>query len=139
MANIQNVYVPMKVDVYLNYTNPYAVQFDPPRPNPVYLAPIPQPNYAALRLESQFIQHDIFDDVREPPLLASADRYRVTDARGGIYLHWSLPPPYRSAIAASDGYPDLAKEKARGGYADLQEQASDNGTALFRQVPTRSV
>ena len=131
--------MPMKVDAYLNYTSPDGVQFNPPRSQqPVYLAPIPQPNFAALRLESQFIQHDIFEDVREPPLLASADRYRIADRRGGIYLHWSLPRPYRVGIAASDGFDDLETEKRKEGYADMGDQATDNGTATFRQVPTRS-
>ncbi len=129
----------MKVDAYLNYASAYNIQYDPPRPNPVYLAPIPQPNFAALTAKSQWIQHDIFEDMRDPPLLASADRCRVADGRGGIYLHWSLPPPLRQGIAASDGFEDLDTAKRKGGYANMGDQATDNGTATFRQVPNRSV
>ena len=72
----------MKVDAYLNYGRTLGVST--PNEQRAYLAPITQPDFRGLQMQSDLIQHDIFEDVRDCPYLSSADPDRQRDSRRGV-------------------------------------------------------
>lgn len=128
------VYVPIIVDAYLNYDPSIQPSQSPDR---AYLAPLTTPNFESLQLDSGLIQHDIFDDLRDAPYLSNRERTRALTSRQGIYVHWSLPKPYRSGIHASSSGEKAASTAARAaGHVDA---AVDSGSTAFHQAPTRWV
>lgn len=115
------------------------------------IAPITQPDYRGLRLNSAEIQHDLLPNVDLSSTQPSKANPRVTaieaqntqgldpaasvsdgpltpptrDNRVGIYLHWSLPRLYRAATggAAVEG--------------DLPTKENTSANPTFRPVPNR--
>ncbi|KAL8692914.1 MAG: hypothetical protein Q9224_003863 [Gallowayella concinna] len=125
------VYVPMLVNAYLNYDR----RQDDNVADQAYLAPLTTPNFNSLQLDSEFIQHDIFDDLPSGPYLSSADIYRVSQGRTGIYVHWILPKLYRNGITGSA----TADVQARAAQAGFSSASAEPGQPIFPQVPTRWV
>ncbi|MCJ1404015.1 hypothetical protein MMC11_007239 [Xylographa trunciseda] len=134
------VWVPMKLDAYLNYDPRRTVGTDPR--SRAYLAPINTPNLDGLQLDSNLLQHDIFEQHRNAPYMGCADPCRQSARRLGIYLHWSLPRMYRVGVTGSSG-PDsvTATSDARkyGGYPAAAQVYSGRaiGTPVFRPTPER--
>ncbi|KAL8810639.1 MAG: hypothetical protein Q9200_002409, partial [Gallowayella weberi] len=125
------VYVPMLVNAYLNYDR----RQDDNVAGQAYLAPLTTPNFKSLQLNSEFIKHDIFDDLPSGPYLSSADIYRVSQGRTGIYVHWVLPKLYRNGITGSA----TADVRARAAQAGFSSAVAEPGQPIFPQVPTRWV
>jgi hypothetical protein len=102
-----NIAIPMNLDAF-------TLGLDSCRPDSnILIAPLTQPSYVALRLDSSIIQHDIVNPV-DLHLTSPADKNpRVADLgttpvayrynRLGVNLHWTLPRLYRTARAAADG------------------------------------
>ncbi|KAM7219567.1 hypothetical protein V8F06_005122 [Rhypophila decipiens] len=73
------------------------------------LAPYTQPNYMALRLDSQLIQNDVLEQVDFHLAGSAATNPRLSDVgsakpalklhRLGVHLHWTIPRFYRTATA----------------------------------------
>lgn len=116
-----------------------------------FVAPITQPNYLGLRLESSHVLHDILptvdlhnsrdgaanprisDNLLKPFTRAADDADPPRDAtssvnrqRCGIYLHWSLPRAFRAAKSATP-----TAEKDTDPKHELQDQP------VFPYVPNR--
>ena len=125
------VYIPMLVNAFVNYDR----RQDPDTSQQAYLAPLTTPNFQALQLGSEFVQHDIFDDLPSGPYLSSADPYRVTNGRTGIYVHWVLPEYYRNGVTGS-ATADIQTQAAQAGFSSAGTEA---GQPIFPQVPTRWV
>ena len=102
------------------------------------LAPITQPNYIGLQLKNSLIQHDVLDHVDFHLTSPAEKNPRLTDLganppqlrpnRLGVYIHWSLPRLYRTAVSSADSY--VAKDTS----GRAQEQ---NPNPTFRRVPDR--
>ena len=100
------------------------------------LAPITQPNYTGLRLDSQLIQHDVLDSVDLHNTRPAVQNPRVTDVgdplhalrqnRIGVYLHWSLPLTYRGGSTTATGTENNAST-----------DKADPAQPVFREVPNR--
>ncbi|KAG8527297.1 uncharacterized protein KY384_008041 [Bacidia gigantensis] len=134
----RSILVPMKLDAFLNYDQRQTVAQDPRLR--AYLAPITTPNYDALKMDADLVQHDIFDQLRDTPFMARADRYRTQPSNQGIYLHWSIPKLYRSGLVASSSAHDALQDQLkRAGYpsGDTQAKHVEAGTAIFRPIPSR--
>lgn len=115
MAEQGDIIVPMLVDVYVNYPSSVTsnASLTPSRPSrTVHLAPSSLPDYQVSLLDNGGTQHDMYDSIRPSPYGESADPFQVNDARGGLYVHWSLPPYYRSGSAASDSATDADDSNA---------------------------
>ncbi|KAK3320291.1 hypothetical protein B0T19DRAFT_493319 [Cercophora scortea] len=92
------------------------------------IAPIVQPNYTFLRLDDDYIQADILNHVDLHHSWPSTFNSRFTDLgdfsarerRQGVYLHWTIPRMYRSAVAAAGKDPAasaaFAQARAARGY-----------------------
>jgi len=95
----------MRVDAYL--LNPSACQ---PFPNAT-LAPLAQPNYTFLRLDSALMEPDVLPTHDLHNASPAAANHRITDLatgrtrveRCGVYLHWMLPRTYRSGTQQATG------------------------------------
>ena len=95
MGDSRVVLLPMKIDAYVNYGPDRQMGYGN-NPDRAYLSPITQPNFEALKLDSDLIQHDIFDHHRTAPYRAFADRYRLTHkARCLRQLECAKNVPYR--------------------------------------------
>ena len=125
------IFVPMLLDAYLNYDRREEDKVE----DQAYLAPLTTPNFKALQLNSDTIQHDIFDDLQSGPYLSGADVYRTTQARTGIYVHWSLPKFYRNGITGSA----TVDVKARAAEAGFNTDDTEPGQPVYPEVPTRWV
>src|SRR2546421_11544856 len=76
----------------------------------VLIAPLTQPSYIGLRLDSSLIQHDVVNQVDLHNTTPAAANPRIANIgspdaalkknRLGVYLHWSLPRLYRTCTAA---------------------------------------
>ncbi len=98
--------LPMKLDVFIFNS---AVCSGGPDQAGAKIAPITQPNYTFLQLKDHLAQNDILEHVDLHNSSPSSRNPRFTDIgkartrlhRLGAYIHWSLPRPLRSGIAAS--------------------------------------
>ncbi|GAW19372.1 hypothetical protein ANO14919_088580 [Xylariales sp. No.14919] len=100
MASAPVVCLPVKLDAYM--LNASACGDFPD----ATLAPLAQPNFTFLRLDSALMEPDVlpYHDLHNAS--PAADNPRVTDLamgtprleRQGVYLHWMLPRIYRSGI-----------------------------------------
>ncbi|KAI1129984.1 hypothetical protein F5Y10DRAFT_290228 [Nemania abortiva] len=109
--------LPVKLDAYS--LNPSACGAFPS----ATLAPLAQPNFTFLRLDSQLMEPDVlqFHDLHNAS--PAALNPRVTNLvtgesrveRQGVYLHWMLPRTYRSGAAkpAANGDDDINKPEFR--------------------------
>ncbi|KAI1194795.1 hypothetical protein F5X97DRAFT_346288 [Nemania serpens] len=100
MASPPVVCLPVKLDAYM--LNASACGDFPD----ATLAPLAQPNFTFLRLDSALMEPDVlpYHDLHNAS--PAADNPRVTDLamgtprleRQGVYLHWMLPRIYRSGV-----------------------------------------
>src|SRR6478735_4700867 len=101
---MQNVCIPMHLDAFV--LSPKLC--DASRQSKI--APYTQPNYTALRLKSNLLQHDILDQVDFHNTQPATRNSRTADIgssppnnlnlhRMGVHLQWSLPRCYRTAAA----------------------------------------
>jgi hypothetical protein len=111
----QCVLLPMKLDAFIFNKATCSGAADEAK-----IAPITQPNYTFLRLDSDLIENDVLDHVYLGHSSPAADNSRYTNLatgkpwprRQGVYLHWMLPRAYRSGKQSVDspdaatGYPD---------------------------------
>lgn len=163
------ILVPVRVDAFIfNSQSYFPIQqangqlSDPVQEaeNRAILAPIMPPDYRNLRLESEFIRHDIFGsiDIRDvdlsgsylaprlwssyPPVLT---RKLESTTREGMYLHWSLPKMYRQGMSTTPSAQAVhRKEVLRHGYQDAAAATAVNSgdglpssRPVFRSVPDR--
>jgi hypothetical protein len=123
--------VPIALDAFC--LTPYYCDGDDTL-QPTRIAPITQPNYTGLRMDSQLLQHDVLDPVDLHSSRPASLNPRITDQgllghpirqnRVGVYIHWSLPLTYRGGAA---------KAKGAAGYKSEAESAHP----IFREVPNR--
>ncbi|KAI1817180.1 hypothetical protein GGS20DRAFT_78567 [Poronia punctata] len=111
----QCVLLPMKLDAFVFNEAVCSGEADEAK-----IAPITQPNYTFLRLDSELIENDVLDHAYLGHSSPATDNSRYTNLatgkpwprRQGVYLHWMLPRAYRSGKQSSDdpdaatGYPD---------------------------------
>lgn len=181
----QNVLVPVKLDAFvfnrpvfnasdedkINPPNPPKVPKVPkvpkdpkdpkdPEDKPTFakIAPIVQPNYTFLRLDTDYIQSDILNPIDLHNAWPAEFNSRFTDVgtdqarqrRQGIYVHWTIPRLYRSGIAATKPNPvaapppvppvssslgDDGKNGSKDGKKDGKE-AVDPTVPAFPNLPT---
>ena len=121
------------------------------------IAPIEQPNYTFLRLNSTLVQPDILNPVDLHNSWPGVSNSRLTDLgaepskpfphRVGVYLHWTLPRFFRSSVTPiklgaiqSD---DFAGANASKGLLDSRSQESgklgkaDSAAPIFPCAPNR--
>ena len=144
------VLVPLKLNAFALTQSACATT------NNYSIAPITQPNYTFLRLHDNLIVPDVLDEVDLHQVSPANLNSRVTDLgtgqvhqnRLGVYIHWTLPPVYRSGSAAaptSSGAIDSnqANRKLSQGYPSSSAAAPSYGAATdytapdFRPVPNR--
>lgn len=113
----QSVLIPVKLDAFI--FNKAVCSGDPP-PVPEYaasrfdpvgakIAPIEQPNYTFLRLNSTLIQPDILNPIELHNSWPGEYNSRYTNLgtqqpysrRIGVYLSWTLPRLFRGGVAAA--------------------------------------
>ena len=102
------------------------------------IAPITQPNYIGLRLDSSLIQHDLLEHIdfhNTKPALANPRLADVgssppafRDSRLGVHIHWTLPRYYRSGNAVNP---------TSGLRTDRQAGTPDAAQPVFPKVPNR--
>lgn len=132
MAPIENVSIPINLDAF--------VLCEDSCNGDSRIAPITQPNYVGLRLNSYLIQHDLLEHVdfhsskpveRNPRLTdLGADPPAFRNNRLGVHVHWSLPRFYRTATSDADSrtaQPDATKPTGK----------TDPAQPVFRKVPNR--
>lgn len=74
------------------------------------IAPITQPDYALLQYDNRFLASDIMRHVDLHAASPASTNMRFTDLgtnqphrnRQGVYVHWTLPRPYRVAAAQTE-------------------------------------
>jgi hypothetical protein len=103
------------------------------------IAPITQPNYMGLRLDSYLIQHDFLEHVDFHSTKPVNLNPRLTDIgvdppkflsnRLGAHVHWSLPRCYRTGAADADSGTSQPILKDPG--------VSDKSQPVFPKVPNR--
>lgn len=127
----QNVLVPVKLDAFIfnrpvfnasdDKTKPPQPPKDPKdKPTFAKIAPIVQPNYTFLRLDTDYIQSDILNPIDLHNAWPAEFNSRFTDLgtdqarqrRQGVYVHWTIPRLYRSGIAATKPDPVAAPPPA---------------------------
>ncbi|KAK3689754.1 hypothetical protein B0T22DRAFT_403811 [Podospora appendiculata] len=103
------------------------------------IAPIVQPNYTFLRLDDDYIQADILNHVDLHHSWPSTFNSRFTDLgefstrerRQGVYLHWTIPRMYRSAVAAAGkdtaASAAFAQARAARGYENTPVEDRSDG------------
>lgn len=117
MATTPVVCLPVKLDAYV--LNPSACGTFPE----ATLAPLAQPNFTFLRLDSELIEPDVlpFHDLHNAspasanPRLTDLATGKLRPERQGVYLHWMLPRVYRSGAAeqTAEGKSGLKKPNFR--------------------------
>ncbi|KAK6352438.1 hypothetical protein TWF730_009264 [Orbilia blumenaviensis] len=111
------------------------------------IAPITQPDYTSLRLNEYMAQNDILNQVDIHNAIPPAHNARYTDLgtgevrkkRLGIYLHWSLPRPYRGGKASTEKKQEPKPTPPPGGSDPLPPPPKevDESAAQFPNVPNR--
>ena len=129
------VLIPMRLSAYINYANGMSNEFTNRPVDRAYLSPIPDISGHELDVDKPAIQHDIFEHL-EPSLPGlQADPNRLLPSREGIYLHWSIPDHYRTAITASASTLSIDEKKRLAGYPITSGAAAT--AVVFRPLPDR--
>ncbi|KAH8702269.1 hypothetical protein BGW36DRAFT_458996 [Talaromyces proteolyticus] len=132
--------VPMKLDAFI--LNEKVCTDNSDAKTLAKIAPITQPNYTFLRLKHNILQNDIQPHTDLHNTTPVELNSRATDLstgdprknRMGVYVHWMIPPVYRSGTAATkSGTKDHDKE----GLQKPISEDVDNNAAQFRPIPTR--
>ena len=109
------------------------------------IAPLIQPNYAALRADTGHIEHDVLDELNLSSVALTAKcntRFmdvttgQVRRDRLGVYLSWCLPRTYRAGIVASEtAAEDHSDAMLKRGYSPAQtEQGSRDSLLIATEV-----
>ncbi|RTE71614.1 hypothetical protein BHE90_013975 [Fusarium euwallaceae] len=77
------------------------------------IAPLAQPDYALLQYDNRFLSHDVLRHVDLHAASPATTNMRFMDLgtnkprlnRQGVYVHWTLPRPYRTAAAKTEEKP----------------------------------
>ena len=103
MGSTQAIYIPTALQAYI-VSEDFASSKN-------RVAPLIQPNYAALRADSNLLKHDVLEqlDFSSTRLKAQFNTRFVNVAQGetyrqrvGVYLSWCLPRIYRAGSTATD-------------------------------------
>lgn len=111
------------------------------------VAPFTQPNYTALRLDSQHLQHDVLDQTDFHNTQPATRNPRTADIgqsppgnlklqRLGVHLQWSLPRLYRTAAASGKDDPSASSTDASTKVSP-PKATPDATQPVFREVPNR--
>ncbi|KAG8355742.1 hypothetical protein FVEN_g6432 [Fusarium venenatum] len=152
----QSVLVPLKLDAFV--FNSLVCDGIPPKapatpnshhePTAAKIAPIEQPNYTFLRLDSTLIQPDIQNPVDLYNSWPSSSNSRHTNLgtnntypqRIGVYLHWTLPRFFRSGLELPKQDKKLkprGKSAFEGGDKPKPSPSKDYTSSVFPSVPNR--
>ncbi|KAF7545328.1 hypothetical protein G7Z17_g9254 [Cylindrodendrum hubeiense] len=116
------------------------------------VAPLAQPDYALLQYEGGFLSHDVLRHVDLHAASPSSTNMRFTDLgtnrprlnRQGVYIHWTLPRPYRTAVAKTEDTappglpPGTGVPDDDGGYGESEMGGSHDPTMpSYHDVPPR--
>ncbi|GAO17330.1 uncharacterized protein UV8b_05560 [Ustilaginoidea virens] len=153
----QCVLIPLKLDAFV-FNKPVCDGIPPPIPTSgtasafdavgAKIAPIEQPNYTFLRLNSSLVQPDIQNPIDLYNSWPAEFNSRFTNLgsekaiqrRVGVYLHWTLPRLFRSGVAAAghDAVKSQSFSQARASRGLSNEQkAVDFAPPVFPSVPNR--
>ncbi|KAH8746699.1 hypothetical protein F5882DRAFT_312244 [Hyaloscypha sp. PMI_1271] len=102
MADV--LFVPMKVDAFILNESVCTGH----ESNQAKIAPITQPNYTFLRYDTKYLAADVLrhtdihasGDPKANPRFTNLGTGEPIHGRQGVYIHWSMPRPYRSARPA---------------------------------------
>lgn len=146
----QNVLLPLKVHAFIFNRAVCNADYDPNIPaaskNKAKIAPITQPNYSFLRVDKQYLQSDILNEVDLHNAWPAEYNSRFFDIslqserknRQGVYIHWTLPRVYRSGTAATKPTPKSNSARVARNLEPLEENPAVNAaTPDFPCVPTR--
>ncbi|KAF1834716.1 hypothetical protein BDW02DRAFT_325050 [Decorospora gaudefroyi] len=136
-TNISNVCIPMHLDAFV--LSPPSCGTDLKSK----IAPFTQPNYIALRLDGQFLRHDLLDHADFHLAQPATRNPRVANIgavppdnlklhRLGVHLQWSLPKLYRTATASG-----RESTPTHEGRRDTSESQPDPSQPVFRKIPNR--
>lgn len=129
------VLIPMRLSAYMNYSAGRNNNFTNRPDNRAYLAPVPVATGHHLDGDNPALQHDIYEHLEPPWPGMQADAERLRAGREGIYLHWSIPDHYRTAIAGSESTKSMAQKRTDAGYAGVTNVSGDIPT--YRSLPDR--
>ncbi|KAJ4314164.1 hypothetical protein N0V84_009048 [Fusarium piperis] len=97
--------VPVKVDCFVFNESVCSGAEDEAK-----IAPLAQPDYALLQYDNRFLSPDVLRHVDLHAASPASTNMRFTDLgtnkprlkRQGVYVHWTLPRPYRTATAKTE-------------------------------------
>ncbi|KAK7413169.1 hypothetical protein QQX98_007948 [Neonectria punicea] len=117
------------------------------------VAPLTQPDYALLQYENRLLSHDVLRHVDLHAASPAETNMRFTDLgtnlprlnRQGVYVHWTLPRPYRTAVAETEntappGLPlgtDVPGEDGEYDKSTKPEAGRDPTMPSYHDVPPR--
>lgn len=151
--------VPIDLDAFILNQKVCDTTQNPLKPDDqgiAVIAPLTPPNYVNLRLSADQIQHDVLPaiDIHKSRLSATNPRIStlyqqpfrgttsknpnpdsssvvgVVPSRQGVYLHWSIPRAYRSAVSQAAPPPKVQDD-------DVPVNDSNNPSPIFPLVPNR--
>lgn len=129
------ILIPMRLSAYLNYSSAKCNNFVNRPENKAYLSPIPDIRGQDLQGDNPSLQHDIYEHLEPPRPGMEADADRLRAGREGIYLHWSIPDHYRTAIVGSQTTTTMPSKRTKAGYDPLSHVPSD--VPVHRPLPDR--
>jgi hypothetical protein len=103
------------------------------------IAPITQPNYTHLRYQKRYLAPDVLRHVDLHSSTPASSNSRFTNLgtkvphanRQGVYLHWIVPRPYRTAVGRTEEPKDPNEKKKDG------EEKVDVTAVEYFEVPVR--
>ncbi|GME34033.1 hypothetical protein FN846DRAFT_301180 [Neofusicoccum parvum] len=155
MASPEVIAVPLKLDAFVLNAAVCGGSSDQPNDDENHdkakIAPLSQPNYTYLRFERNMVQNDILNFTDLHKTGPAKFNSRFTDLgtgeprpkRQGVYLHWTVPRPYRSGSTLSqDSEAGKRSRKAKGFAARSTPQREgvergDTAAPDFRPAPAR--
>ncbi|KAK4153609.1 hypothetical protein C8A00DRAFT_33629 [Chaetomidium leptoderma] len=143
-----NLAIPVKLDAFVfNKSVCNGKPGDATTPPDAKIAPITQPNYTFLRLDSNLIHSDVLahtdlhDSIpwsNNPRLVDLGQGGAVRSQRLGVYLHWIVPRFYRRGVAATpSASAALAEQRRAEGLAVPPQTSPDYSSPEFPQLPNR--
>ncbi|PPJ57975.1 hypothetical protein CBER1_09404 [Cercospora berteroae] len=133
-----NILVPMRLSAFMNYG--CHVQRNTKYPlDRAFLAPIPAVEGHDLDAEQPTVQHDIYQHMEPAFAEQDADPDRLDPRRQGVYLHWSIPDHYRTAVTATDSTESIEQTRRMAGYHPAPGEAKvvPKTATHFRPLPDR--
>lgn len=156
---LPHICVPIDLDAFILNQKVCDTTQNPSKPDDqgiAVIAPLTPPNYVNLRLSADQIQHDVLPaiDIHKSRLSTTNPRIStlyqqafrgttsknpnpdpssvigVVPSRQGVYLHWSIPRAYRSAVSQAAPPPKVQDD-------DVPVNDSSNPSPVFPLVPNR--